>query len=198
MSEKMLTVTLVRHGETASNVDKILQGSLNTPLNTTGHLQAKEVASALIETPFVRAFCSSLQRCVETAEPVVSGRAMRTSYHKEIWEKDLGRLEGLPYLEATKQMRAEGKVLDDYGEGQAAFARRLLAFWDSTILPFAQGSPASEGILIVTHGGCIATLARELAARGYSNAPGYNGEYTVPRSNTVSTTWPTCTDQFRL
>lgn len=180
-----LKVILVRHGETDSNVKHVLQGSLNTPLNTNGKAQARQTGLHLKNMHFDRAFCSSLDRCVQTAEPIVSGRVLRTSYSKEIWEKDLGVLEGMQFQDATQKMKQEGKVLDEYGEGQKAFAARLLAFWDSTILPFvseAQGK--EETILIVTHGGCIATLARELALRGYEPAPGHSGNYVVPRSKT--------------
>lgn len=180
-----LKVILVRHGETDSNVKHVLQGSLNTPLNTNGKAQARQTGLHLKSMHFDRAFCSSLDRCVQTAEPIVSGRVLRTSYSKEIWEKDLGVLEGMQFQDATQKMKQEGKVLDEYGEGQKAFAARLLAFWDSTILPFvseAQGK--EETILIVTHGGCIATLARELALRGYEPAPGHSGNYVVPRSKT--------------
>lgn len=178
-------VILVRHGETDSNVNHVLQGSLNTPLNANGKSQARQTGEHLKDVHFDRAFCSSLERCVQTAEPIVSGRVLRTSYSREIWEKDLGILEGMQLKDATQKMKAEGKILDNYGEGQKAFAARLLAFWDSTILPLvADATVKSETVLVVTHGGCIATLARELALRGYESAPGHSGNYVVPRSKT--------------
>lgn len=177
-----LNVVLVRHGETDSNVNRILQGSLNTSLNKNGKGQALEAAKALKDRHFDRAYCSSLERCVQTAEPIVSGRAMRTSYSRELWEKDLGDLEGMQYLDARTKMKNEDKDIDDYGEGQAAFTQRLLAFWDSQVLAYASETEGPESMLIVTHGGCIATLGRTLAARGYEQAPGHNGQYVVPRS----------------
>lgn len=181
-SQKKLTVLLVRHGETDSNVKRILQGSLDTPLNENGKRQTREAANALRDIVFDRAHCSSLNRCVQTAEPIVAGRVMRTSYSNLIWEKDLGTLEGMEYHGAMAKLKRENKILDDFGEGQDAFVKRLMAFWDSQVLPFAADSASSEYMLIVTHGGCIATLCRELATRGYQAASEHTGGYAVPRS----------------
>lgn len=183
---RKLTVLLVRHGETDSNVNRILQGSLDTPLNANGKVQAREAAHALVGLTFDRAHCSSLSRCVQTAEPIVSGRAMRTSYSNQIWEKDLGILEGMEYGKAMDKMQEEHKVLDNYGEGQSAFIKRLMAFWDSQVLPFAADSVSPERMLIVTHGGCIATLCRELARRGYEAAPDQTEGFPVPRSEPLA------------
>jgi len=55
-------VYIVRHGETEWNRIRRLQGQLDVPLNETGLKQAMLVAEALKDVPFVRAFCSDLQR----------------------------------------------------------------------------------------------------------------------------------------
>lgn len=219
-------VTLIRHGETDSNVRRQLQGWLNSPLNATGQRQARRTGALLRDTRFDRAFVSSLSRCRQTSAPILSGRPseMPIDYRDDLWEKNLGELEGLEFDDARAKMAAEGKVLDDYGEGQARFAQRLLQFWDAQIVPLLSDgaalprvgyaaqetdvageykriaedrlpAPASDPggddyrVLIVTHGGCVATLGRELTgARGYTHAESHaeGAAYMVPRNCSIT------------
>jgi hypothetical protein len=55
-------VFFVRHGETDSNRDRIVQGQLDTQLNATGLQQAAMTAEALRHITFDKAFTSDLQR----------------------------------------------------------------------------------------------------------------------------------------
>jgi len=58
-------VHIVRHGETDENRQRIIQGHLNTVLNTVGLDQAQRVAGALQANPFDVAFSSDLNRAVK-------------------------------------------------------------------------------------------------------------------------------------
>ncbi|BFZ55171.1 hypothetical protein PYCC9005_002211 [Savitreella phatthalungensis] len=218
-----LTVYLIRHGETDSNVRRQLQGWLDSPLNANGQSQARRTGALLGETRFDRAFVSSLTRCRQTSLPILENRppALEITHHEDLWEKNLGDLEGMEFADAQAKMQAEGKVLDNYGEGQLAFARRLLQFWDTHVVSLLDRPPraaeyATQGrdnseeclpspaasedrgdgerrVLIVTHGGCVATLGRELTksvddgGRGYAHSPEYNGQtYMVPRNTSIT------------
>lgn len=64
---KKARIFVVRHGETDANVQKIIQGHLNTRLNSTGKRQAEMVAEALRDVPFVAAFTSDLARASEVS-----------------------------------------------------------------------------------------------------------------------------------
>ena len=44
MTDGICEITIVRHGQTQANVDGILQGQIQTPLDKTGILQAKAAA----------------------------------------------------------------------------------------------------------------------------------------------------------
>lgn len=58
-------VFVVRHGETDSNRNRIIQGQLDTQLNATGLAQAAVTAEALKSVSFDKAFTSDLQRASE-------------------------------------------------------------------------------------------------------------------------------------
>lgn len=71
MEEKKTTIFLVRHGETKGNIEKKLQGSLNTPLTDKGIAQAKRLKERLANFEIDLAFTSPLTRAKKTCEYIV-------------------------------------------------------------------------------------------------------------------------------
>jgi len=65
-------VHIVRHGETNENLQRIIQGQLDTILNENGIIQAKTVAVALNSTPFDVALSSDLKRTVKVRSQVLN------------------------------------------------------------------------------------------------------------------------------
>ena len=52
MTQNILELTVVRHGETDWNLTRRIQGQIDVPLNATGVAQARAVASTLRATTF--------------------------------------------------------------------------------------------------------------------------------------------------
>jgi len=69
----LLQLYIVRHGETAWNKERRIQGQLDVPLNEVGTAQAASVGRALKDVHFIKAFSSDLQRASK-----VSGNAQRS------------------------------------------------------------------------------------------------------------------------
>ena len=67
MIEDVTRLFVVRHGETAWNVDTRIQGQLDVPLNDTGRWQAARLAEALAGEGIAAIYSSDLQRASETA-----------------------------------------------------------------------------------------------------------------------------------
>ena len=66
-----IRIYIVRHGETEENKQKIIQGHLDTLLNSVGERQAKIVASALKDVPFDVCYSSDLRRAADTAKQIM-------------------------------------------------------------------------------------------------------------------------------
>jgi broad specificity phosphatase PhoE len=64
-------IYIVRHGETEENKQKIIQGHLDTNLNSEGERQADQVAKALKDIPFDVAYSSNLKRATDTAKRIL-------------------------------------------------------------------------------------------------------------------------------
>ena len=64
-------VYIVRHAETEENKQKIIQGHLDTNLNSEGERQADLVAKVLKDIPFDVAYSSNLKRAMDTAKRIL-------------------------------------------------------------------------------------------------------------------------------
>ncbi|KAL3133636.1 hypothetical protein ABBQ32_008150 [Trebouxia sp. C0010 RCD-2024] len=106
MSSAVTTVLLVRHGETAWNLQHRLQGQCeeDPPLNATGKQQAQALAERLSTEPVAAIYCSDLQRTVQTAQTVSDKlQGHQIVPVKELRERHLGVLEGLTRSQAALQ-----------------------------------------------------------------------------------------------
>ena len=74
MTQNILELTVVRHGETDWNLTRRIQGQIDVPLNATGVAQARAVASTLRATTFQGIVSSDLMRAQQTAQPNQNGR----------------------------------------------------------------------------------------------------------------------------
>ena len=163
-----MAIYLLRHGALPPNPQRRFVGQRDLPLSPRGRRQIAFWAEELARTPLTRIFCSSLQRCRESARiigrhhpqtPVVPLDAFR--------EIRLGQWEGLTPAEVEARFPGayaeRGRRLADYrpqdGESFRMLARRVLPALHA-ILPQRD----DENILLVAHGGVIRViLARALA-----------------------------------
>ena len=66
------SVYIVRHAQMEENKQKIIQGHLDTILNSEGEKQADLVAKALKDIPFDVCYSSDLQRATDTAKRILA------------------------------------------------------------------------------------------------------------------------------
>ncbi len=157
---------LVRHGETVSNIAKILQGQTESDLNELGRSQAAAAATRLAEVHFDACYSSSLRRAMETAQIILGDThpgvsPIPTDGLKE-WH--LGELESRPLAELVATYPAvmqafkveEGDVQPPGGESQLNFLERIRQCMNS----IASKHSAGERILLVSHGGALQMAMR--------------------------------------
>ncbi|CAB4390657.1 phosphoglycerate mutase-like protein [Rhizophagus irregularis] len=68
----MITITIVRHGESIGNVQQRWQGHTNSPLTNFGAQQAEQAGEALKHERFTSVITSDLIRTISTAELILS------------------------------------------------------------------------------------------------------------------------------
>jgi probable phosphoglycerate mutase len=154
-------ILLVRHGETDWNATGRLQGQSDTPLNATGHEQARRAAQRLVSEPVRALYSSDLARAFQTATIIgqTLGLAVVTSPH---WrERQYGVWEGLTaaeiqgrYPEEFAAWRARSPdFAPPQGETRSQLLSRALAELQTIALRHV-----GETAVVVTHGGLCYVL----------------------------------------
>ena len=92
-------IVLIRHGETAWNAERRLQGHIDIALNAQGVRQAEALADALAGERFDAIIASDLQRAHQTAQAVARRHGMQVSTDPFLRERCFGGFEGLLYAE---------------------------------------------------------------------------------------------------
>ena len=164
----MTEIWFIRHGETAWNLERRLQGWQDIPLNDTGREQAALLAARMQDEaasqPFTALYSSDLQRTHATAAPISEQLALRIRTEPGLRERAYGVLESL-HLDRIDELQpaaaAAWKSRDplrpiEGGETLAQFHARVIA----TVEDLAQRH-AGERILAVTHGGVLDILWRQ-------------------------------------
>ena len=90
-------IYFVRHGQTDANMNKIIAGQQDVPLNEHGVEQAKETAVSLKDIKFDACFCSPLTRAKQTcAEILKYHKGLTPIYDDRLKARNYGQVEGQP------------------------------------------------------------------------------------------------------
>lgn len=156
------TIVLIRHGETAWNAERRLQGHIDIGLNHEGQRQADALAAALAGDHFDAVIASDLQRARQTAAAIAGTRAMPVRQDALLRERCYGGFEGLLYADIERQYPAEfaawqARDIDALmppGERVAESFRQFYARSVGAILGWAAAHPG-QSIALVAHGGVL-------------------------------------------
>jgi len=183
-------IFFVRHGETASNALGLLHGSTDVPLNDNGRLQASRVADRLAMLEEVAALHSSpLSRARATADEIGRRLGIEPTDQIGLAEIDFGAIEGLGFQELVGRHPELWRNLQDPSESDAAFpgGESLAGFHERVrnSLERLVKLHAGERIVVVAHGGVIASGIAQLVGEG----TGGWGRYMVRNCSVTQMTW---------
>ena len=95
-------ILIIRHGQTAWNTQKRLQGHSDIPLNENGRLQAVTLAEILRDEPLDAIFSSDLQRAYQTAYEIAKIHNLPVHQDRSFRERCYGICEGMKDGEIRK------------------------------------------------------------------------------------------------
>jgi len=150
----MLSVTLVRHGQTAWNDERRCQGQSDTPLSELGIVQAQRVAQALSHEQVDAIYSSDLQRTRVTAELIAAYHNLAVHVDLRLREMNLGECEGIPYgevMQSRPEMIARweqepANVVWPGGESLEQLQARALPAFEDILQKHAAGN-----VVVVAH-----------------------------------------------
>ncbi|EES07934.1 hypothetical protein SORBI_3005G026800 [Sorghum bicolor] len=163
-------VVVVRHGETAWNVSRIVQGQMDPELNEAGRQQAVVVARRLSrEAKPAAVYSSDLKRAAETAEIIAKACGVPNALR----ERHMGYLQGLKWDDAVAKSPDSFRGFDIFkltegsdpdsrnqelpggGESMNQLKERCISFLNK----IAQ-EHIGERVVVVSHGASILELCR--------------------------------------
>jgi probable phosphoglycerate mutase len=155
-------IILIRHGETAWNAERRLQGHLDIPLNAEGERQARLLAEALAPGRIDLLVSSDLQRARQTAQAVAMLRGLPLQIEPGLRERCYGGFEGLLYAEIEQRFPVEfaawqGRDIDGILPDGKNRGETFRAFFDratEAILALAAAHPG-QTLALVAHGGVL-------------------------------------------
>ncbi|MEV6241680.1 histidine phosphatase family protein [Lentzea sp. NPDC051838] len=178
-----MRLLLVRHGETASNIERKLDTAMpGPPLTELGQKQARELSDVLVGEDIAAVYASIGLRAQQTAAPTAERLGLPVQILEGVHEIQVGSLEGRNdpdayriYLETVIKW-AEGDLdlpFPDGGESGQQVLDRFLG---------AVESIRQDGtVMVVTHGGSGRMGALALA----SNVPVELAENLLPNTGVV-------------
>ncbi|MCF6208630.1 MAG: histidine phosphatase family protein [Ghiorsea sp.] len=156
MSPPILTIDILRHGETEAEAGK-LYGATDVPLSDLGKIQMLEAAKIIHKEPVKRIICSPLKRCKWLSEKFDSD--VPATYDHAFAEMDFGEWEGQNIRNLIQQhpnFRTNISQLNpEQGESFLSFQQRVLSAWQAYI---ERHIIDGGHHLLITHGGVIRLL----------------------------------------
>ncbi|MBG9735487.1 histidine phosphatase family protein [Paenibacillus alvei] len=158
---KKTTLYIVRHGETEWNVERRMQGHMDSPLTTLGVSQAQWLGEAMKDTPIDCIYASSSGRTDMTARlirgerdiPMISSDALK-EIHLGDWEGQLAAELERTYPEQFEAFWYEPAAYkSENGETFEELRNRVLPYVQSII-----ADNPGKSILVVTHTVVVKTL----------------------------------------
>ncbi len=162
-----MEILLIRHGETAWNRERRMQGHIDIPLNDEGRRQASAVGLALAGERPQAIVASDLQRARDTAQAIADVHQLPLQLSDTLRERCYGAFEGMTYQEISErypEAMRQWKVRDLHARFPAGErdAETLHEFHQRCIRAVTDIARRHEygKIVIVAHGGVLDCLHR--------------------------------------
>ena len=205
----MKTIIMVRHGQSASNVKKTFTGQLNAPLTEAGREQARRMAQYLDKYRVDKIYVSSLERAVETAQPIAVRHNCPMEKRDELMEINSGLWQGMTFAEIAEKYpqtydvwRTDiGKATPEGGETCEELYARVTEFFKKVL------ETPEETVCLVCHATPIRMMESFILACSADGAQGiswvpnasvtvyaYDGKFTEVERGTCDFLGELCTN----
>lgn len=164
-------LTIIRHGETRLNKEKIIQGQgVDEPLSETGFKQAAAAGQFLNNVQFTHAFSSDLTRTKQTICGILEKskfcKDMAVKYDSRLRERKYGVVEGKPLSEMRAMAKAAGEECPMFappgGETLEQVKIRAKDFFDFLCQYVLDGTGQRENFFPRAPGSCLESSLAEV------------------------------------
>lgn len=162
----MPQLVIVRHGQSAWNLENRFTGETDVPLTELGREEARAAGVKLRTIPFAQGFTSVLQRAIDTMTLILEEAGQEqlpVTRNRALDERNYGRLQGLNKKDVAAEYgdeqvavwRRSYAVRPPGGESLADTAARVIPYYRGAIEPLLRDH---KNMLIVAHGNSLRAL----------------------------------------
>jgi len=166
----MPNLCIVRHGQSAWNLENRFTGEVDVDLTPLGREEARLAGVKLAAYHFSCGFTSVLRRAIETMDLILLAsrhQGLPVTRDKALNERNYGDLQGLNKAEIARQYgdeqvaiwRRSYGIRPPGGESLQDTAHRVLPYYMGTIRPHLE---KGEDVLVVAHGNSLRALMMQL------------------------------------
>lgn len=170
---------VLRHGQSTWNAERRWQGWADPPLSALGEKQAGDAARNLRDFDFAAVCSSDLQRATRTARVLASKLGIgEMVVEADLRERNVGVFTG----KTAEEIRARWPECFDGGSGRLLSVpegeddEMLFLRAAPALSALAQRYPGQE-LLVVSHGGLIRSLERQLGVQTAATTPNLAGRW---------------------
>ena len=158
MEPNRSVLSIVRHGQTSANIERVWHGSTNTPLTEHGLRQAAATASWIEanQRPIAKIYASPLDRAHHTAQLIADPLGLRPELDPDLSEYDLGDWEGESFesLHRDRKLFENMRLDPDYRPHRGESPRQVGLRLAEALRRIANRHPG-ERVVVVSHGGAL-------------------------------------------
>lgn len=151
----MTTIYLVRHGETDWNVNGVIQGQTDIPLNELGEIQATQCGKYLSEKDFNIIISSPLKRAKKSAQLINKFLNLPIIYQDNLKERYFGIAEGQSKKDLIKQYPEQ---VYPNQEQRLSLNKRVMTELNKIIKTYPY-----KNVVIVAHGAVINSMLSSIS-----------------------------------
>lgn len=166
----MAKLVIIRHGQSAWNLENRFTGWVDVDLSEAGTAEARDAGQKIKDITFSHLFTSALKRAHETARLALESagiKSLPTTADKALNERHYGDLQGLNKDETREkygadqvlQWRRSYHTRPPNGENLDDTVKRVLPYFNENILPLLK---AGQNVLVVAHGNSLRALVKQL------------------------------------
>jgi broad specificity phosphatase PhoE len=175
-------LVMLRHGQTAFNLDTRMQGQLDTELSELGRAQAVAAAEVLGKRQPLLIVSSDLRRAYDTAVVLAERTGLRLRVDTRLRETHLGDWQGMTHTQidaaipgARLAWREDASWAPHGGESRVDVAARSLPLIAELVAAEPEWGRDERPVVLVAHGGLIAALTAALLRLPVANWPALGG-----------------------
>ncbi|MDC9622087.1 histidine phosphatase family protein [Xenorhabdus sp. XENO-7] len=150
-----MRIIAVRHAETQWNLDRIIQGHLDSPVTEKGFRQIASLLKEIKNFPITRVISSPAGRACTTAQILATHFGCQLETDENLHEQNFGLLEGLSFEQAqncypaitSRLFTGEPTIAAPEGESAIQVVQRIMAYLQRLAV-----NNHDKTLCLVTHG----------------------------------------------